>query len=214
MTATSTAPDAPRRERRDRTADVLRVAVAVVVGLLAGALTFVSQSSLPAWIDSIANSASGWSLVAALVVLLTTVDAWRGAVLAPVVMLALNAGYAVAAELDGLYYDARIWLVVAVVAGPAVGAASAVLRERTVRAGVAHGFLGGLLVAECVTAYATVLDSTSPVYWTLVGLGGLALLVRGARRPEARVGALVAFAVTLGGALLAGRVLEAAFHVV
>ena len=200
--------------RRDRRADVVRGVVTVVVGLLAGVATFWLQSALPSWIDSITNSASGWSFVAVGLVVVLTDDARRGALVGVVAFWLLNVGYYVGAELDGLYYDMRVWVVVAVLAGPVIGAASALLRRRTRGGALAHALLGGLFVAECFSSLATVADSTSPVYWVLVGLVGLALVARGlVRAPSARdrVQAAGLALLVVGAALLAGQVLNASY---
>ena len=177
--------------------------------------TFWLQGVLPSWIHSIANSASGWSLVAITLVVLLTDDVRRGALIGVAAFLLLNIGYGVGARIDGLYYDMRVWGVVAVIAGPVIGAASAVLRRRGLVSALSHTMLGGLFVVEGARSLVTVQESTSSVYWAAVIVLGVGAIVRGVLRADSTRDRLltVAFAGLLAGATWgAGHALEASFH--
>lgn len=185
------------QQRRGAGADLARAGFAAVVGFAFGWLTFDAQGFLPAWVSSVANSASGWTVVALLVVVLATDDWRRGAVLTTIVFVLLNVGYYVAADANGLFYDTRTWIVVSVLAGPPIGAAAAVLRERSVRGSVAVAFVGMLLLADGVHSLLTVSATTSSVYWSVVTVIGAGLVGWALKRGPGRRWVLVTLAVTV-----------------
>lgn len=189
---------------------------AVVVGgsLLLGALTSWAQGVLPDALASFANSPSGWTVLTALLVGTVRPSLPAGAVLGAASFVCLVLGYTVASELRGLSYDPVLWSVVGVVAGPFVGAAAAaVVGRRPLRAALGAGALAGVLVADAFYGLSVVADTTSPVYWTLCLLAGLALLVVTAvrLRTPTTVGAAVSTAVAATAVLSLGyAVLNAA----
>ncbi|MEO9248397.1 DUF6518 family protein [Citricoccus nitrophenolicus] len=60
--------------------------------------------------------------------------------------------------------------------GILVGLAAAWLRARGLRTALATAALAGVGVGESVYGLTVVADSTSQVYWSAIGLGGVALL--------------------------------------
>ncbi|PZR52834.1 hypothetical protein DNL40_10550 [Xylanimonas oleitrophica] len=141
-----------------------------------GMLTFPAQGFLPEALASFANSASGWTVLAASLVLWSRVGTWPAAVLGASSFVLLVLGYAVAADLAGAYYDPSFFGLVGVVVGPFVGVAAAWLRDRGYRAAVGAGLLGGICAGEAVYGLTVVGATTSPVYWTAIGAVGLALV--------------------------------------
>ena len=90
----------------------------------------------------------------------------------------LTLGYAAAAQLQGLFYDPTLFVVVGVVVGPFVGVATSWLRAvHPGRAAMGTALLAGIGVGEAVYGLTAVAETTSPVYWALIGAVALALLV-------------------------------------
>jgi len=163
-------------DRRPR-ATWLWVGAVVVASFLLGMLTFYAQGFLPdAW-RSFANSASGWTLLAALLVFCAQVSTRVAAVLGALSFLLLVLGYAAGAQLNGLSYSPVLFGVVGVVVGPFIGIAAAWLRARRVRAALATALLAGIFTGEAVYGLTVIADSTRPEYWVAIGVVGIVLLV-------------------------------------
>jgi len=163
-------------DRRPR-ATWLWVGAVVVASFLLGMLTFYAQGFLPdAW-RSFANSASGWTLLAALLVFCAQVSTRVAAVLGALSFLLLVLGYAAGAQLNGLSYSPVLFGVVGVVVGPFVGLAAAWLRARRVRAALATALIAGIFTGEAVYGLTVIADSTRPEYWVAIGVVGIVLLV-------------------------------------
>lgn len=145
--------------------------------LLLGVLTFYAQGSLPAAWSSFANSASGWTLLTALLVFASRSSTRLAAVLGALSFLVLVLGYTVAAELEGLSYSPLLFGVVGLVVGPFIGVAASWLWLRGMRAAVGTALLSGIFVGEAAYGLTVVADSTSPVYWVAIGTVGAILLV-------------------------------------
>ena len=157
--------------------DVARAAAVALSSLLLGALTFVAQGWLPDAVSSFANSASGWTLVT--VSLLTVVGAGpaAAALLGATSFVLLTVGYAAAAQLQGLSYDPTLFAVVGAVVGPFVGVATSWLRAvPSWRRALGTALLAGIGVGEASYGLTTVAETTSPVYWWLIGALALSLL--------------------------------------
>ncbi|NYE38936.1 hypothetical protein F4692_004091 [Nocardioides cavernae] len=189
-------------------ATALLVALAVVVAsLLLGGLTSLAQGWLPDALASFANSPSGWTLLTAMLVAAARPSPGGGAVLGALSFVSLVLGYTAASELRGLTYSPLLWGAVGVVAGPFVGAASAaVVGRRPVRAALGAGALAGVLLADGIYGLTVVAATTSPVYWSLCLLAGVALVVVVATRLRAWpvVAALVGCTALATGVLRAG----------
>jgi hypothetical protein len=173
-----------------------RAATVAVSSLLLGALTSLAQGWLPDAVSSFANSASGWTVVT--VLLLTGVRAGPAvaAVLGATSFVLLTVGYAAAAQLRGLFYDPTLFAVVGVVVGPFVGVATSWLRAQpSWRPALSTALLAGIGVGEASYGLTAVAETTSPVYWWLIGALGLSLLgtmllrrIQGMWRPMAVLG--------------------------
>ncbi|MBO1752588.1 hypothetical protein J4G33_12315 [Actinotalea sp. BY-33] len=155
-----------------------RVAVVVVASFLGGMATFFAQGLLPGALTSFANSASGWTLVTVLLLAWARVSTALSAVLGVASFALLTVGYSVSAQMQGLYYDPTLFVVVGVVVGPFIGVATSWLRaESGWRAAAGTALLAGIGLGEAVFGLTAVADTTSPVYWILIGVIGLGLLV-------------------------------------
>jgi len=154
----------------------VRIGIAVVLSFLLGGLTSYAQGFLPDAIISFANSASGWTVLTALLVYWSRARTGPAAVLGAVSFVLLVLGYMVAAQVRGFVYDPLLFSVVGVVVGPFVGAAASWLRATGVRAALGTALLSGIGVGESVYGLTIVRETTSPVYWTVIGIAGLALV--------------------------------------
>ncbi|MDP9829279.1 DUF6518 family protein [Kineosporia succinea] len=177
LTAPGSAPDrfretpgVPRQHRFGAVAEV------TALSFLIGGFTAYAQGFLPEAIGPVANSASGWTIVT--VALLWSVRARPPAamVLGAVSFVLLTLGYTMASGLRGHTYDPTLFGLVGVVAGPVVGLATAWLREQGLRAALATAVLSGIGIGEALYGLTVIADSTSPVYWSIVGLGGAGLV--------------------------------------
>ena len=186
-------------------------ASAVVAGsLVLGAATSWAQGVLPDALESFANSPSGWTLLTVLMVVAVRPPVALGAVLGVLSFVSLVLGYTVASEVRGLSYDPLFWSVVGVVAGPFVGAAAAALVGRhVIGTALGAGALAGALIADGIYGLTVVAGTTSPVYWVLCLVGGVALVGVVAVRLRTRV----AVVTLLATAVVATAVLSAGFAV-
>lgn len=186
----STPPTTHRDDRSgpaagDLRRDVQALVVVSAASLLVGGLTSVAQGVLPDWSSSFANSASGWTLVATLLVWWSRRRVVVSAVLGTASFVALVVGYTAASSLRGLSYDPTRFGVIAVLVGPVIGIAAVWLRSSGWRAIVAAAALAGVAVGEGIYGLTAIADTTSAVYWTVIGAVGLVLLavVVGRQRP-------------------------------
>lgn len=155
-----------------------RAAVVAVSSFLVGAVTLLAQGFLPDALTSFANSASGWTLVTVLLLTCTLVRPAIAAVLGATSFVLLTLGYAAAAPLRDLFYDPTLFALVGVAVGPFVGVATAWLRAvRPWQAALGTALLAGIGVGEAVYGLTAVADTTSPVYWVLIGAAAVALLI-------------------------------------
>jgi hypothetical protein len=170
----------PRTSVAVRTAGQLAVVVAAT--FLAGVLTFSAQGFLPESLQSFANSASGWTLVTAVVVWALRPASPTAAVLGAVGFVLLTLGYATAAAWQGLYYDPRFFAAVGLLVGPFVGLAATWLHRPGRPAAAGAALLAGIGIGESAYGLLHLSETTSPVYWAVIGVLGLALIVHTAVR--------------------------------
>lgn len=156
--------------------DLAAVLVVLVASLLLGGATSWAQGFLPEPLTPFANSASGWTLLTALLVWSERRGTATSGVLGLVSFVCLVLGYTAASTLRGLHYSPVRFGVIAVLAGPAVGVAAAWLRRHEWHAALGTGVLAGIAVGESIYGLTVVSATTGTLYWTLVGLIGLALL--------------------------------------
>lgn len=185
-----------------------RVASALLAGFALGGLTFVAQGVLPDAVESLANSASGWTLLTVLLVGWARQPPAWSAVVAAASFVLLVVGYSAAAMLQGLFYDPALFGTIGVLVGPFVGVATAWLRVgSSLQAAAGTALLVGIALGEAVYGLTVVATTTSPVYWIGIGLCGLALL-GGMLARRVRTAAGIATAVA-GAAIVAAMFLGA-----
>ncbi|KLN34544.1 hypothetical protein FB00_11940 [Cellulosimicrobium funkei] len=158
-----------------------RAAVVLVASFVLGGLTSYAQGFLPDAAAPFANSASGWTLLTALLVAwyarAPRARTWHAAVLGATSFVLLTLGYTVAADVRGFFYDPTMFGVVGLVVGPFVGVAAAWLWRAGVHAALGTAALAGIGVGESVYGLTTVVETTGATYWVVIGVVALILLV-------------------------------------
>lgn len=159
-------------------------AVVLVFSLVVGGLTSPAQGFLPSWVNSLANSAGGWSMLAFVAVWLSRARPLLGAVLGALSFVAMVEAYGVVSLWRGYFFAeplSSMWIPIGLVAGPFIGAAAALVRHAGRAATIAGvAVLSAVLVAEGIFGLTVVAATTSPVYWTLeivLAIGFLAAAV-------------------------------------
>jgi hypothetical protein len=157
-----------------------RLALAVVVGLVAGAATEWSVPHLPFALEPLGNTAAPWVLVACALAL-TARRTGESLMIAVLTLIALVLGFYVAEAYRGWpvsRHQVAFWCAASLAIGPLVGLATAWLRhrERTM-AGIGAGVLGGLLVGEAVHGLTKLSLSTPTLYWHVQLALGIGLTV-------------------------------------
>ncbi len=154
-----------------------RRVIVVVASLVLGGMTSFAQGWLPDSLNSLSNSSSGWTILTVVLILWSGFRFPVAAVAGAVSFVLLVVGYTIASELRGLTYNPTQWGVIGLLAGPFVGTATAWLRERDHRGALGTGLLAGIGIGEAVYGLTVVDDTTSPVYWTIIGVVGALLLI-------------------------------------
>lgn len=155
------------------------IAMAIIAGLLTGALTLAGQAVLPAEANRLANSGAIWVTVAFVVGTRTPTDP-IAALAGLVTLLAALAGYFVAAAVAGAGVSVSvvaIWAGTALVGGPLFGVAGrwwATASDR--RAALAVAALGGVYVAEGVWTL-LVVPHMVLAGWVSIGVGIVLVLI-------------------------------------
>ena len=146
-------------------------AIALLGGLLIGGLTSFGQLVLPPWVNSLSNSAGGWTMFAFLLIWLGRARPLLAALLGLIAFEALSEGYGVVTRWRGIPYSApfaSIWALVGLATGPVLGVAASLVRHGSAlwRAlGVTP--LAAVLLGEGIYGLRFISDTTSPVYWTI-----------------------------------------------
>ncbi|MFI6424543.1 DUF6518 family protein [Promicromonospora sp. NPDC050880] len=190
------------------TRPLVRALAVVALSFLLGGLTSYAQGFLPDSFASFANSASGWTVLTASLLYWSRMRTGPAAVLGAVSFVLLVLGYTVASQVRGLVYDPLLFSVVGVVAGPFVGMAAVWLRAAGVRAALGTALLAGIGAGEALYGLTVVRETTSPVYWTLIGVAGLALLAVMLVR---RIRGAVPVALAVAGTVVVGVAFVAAY---
>ena len=184
--------------------------VAVVAGLVAGAVTQLLQGILPAEVGSIANSATPWLAVAFGVGAIAP-RWWIAALAGAVALLAALVGYYGLVQVRyGYGVEVRgtvlLWLIAAVVGGPVFGVAGRWWRgDGPWRRAIGPALLGASAMAEGVyLAGIPTVASAAPLFVVV----GLLIPVLLGRRREDRIRGLVLLlpCVALGGAGFAATI--------
>ncbi len=209
MTSGSTvgerAPE-PSEERRV----AVGLALAVAAGLAVGVATAYFQGWLGDGLNSLANSAGPWSLVAFLVARFER-RVWRAVLAASLTLACCEIGYAIATELKGgsnATSTVVFWLTAAVLAGPPLGVAAAWSAGTGVRRPVGFAVIAGVLIGEGIYGWTTVADTTDWRYWaveTALGAAIAAWAVVTGRTATGRALALTAAVATAAVVFAAGR---------
>jgi hypothetical protein len=188
----------------------------IVMGsLVVGGLTSVAQGALPDSLRSVANSPSGWTLLTVVMISVARLRLLPAACFGAVCFVCLVLGYTFVSELRGLSYSPARWGAVGLLVGPVVGwSTSAAFDVRALLSVLGSSLIAGIAITDAVYGLTVIADTTSPVYWWIAALAGVAFLVLvDARRQVSRrfvavqVGFTFAWVAvgTAGYALLNGR---------
>jgi len=160
---------------------IFRALLIAVVSFVLGGLTSVGQEFLPPSISSVANSSGSWVAICFAVIYFSKTRGWIAAPLGIVAFIALNEGYGLVTRLKGFDYGVlfdNFWTLIAIVAGPIVGLAAAWLRSRSaVLRALGSAVPSAVLIGEGVYGLIYVSDTTSPVFWTIELIAGVALVL-------------------------------------
>jgi hypothetical protein len=157
-----------------------RLTLALVVGLLAGAITEglvlrITFSLLP-----LTNTAAPWVLIA-FALALTSRRLGEAVALAVVALLGLVLGFYLAQSTRGWevsHHQLAFWFVASFVAGPLIGLGADRLRRGSpLEAGAGAGVLGGVLVGEAVYGIRKLTYSAPHPYWRVQLVLGVVLAV-------------------------------------
>lgn len=194
-----------------------RSGLVLTSSLLLGGLTSWGQSALPAPLAPFANSASGWTIVTALLLWRIRSSPGATALLGAIAFAGLTLGYGMISSARGFAFDPTFWVAVGLVAGPIVGAAVSFGRNGDDGVGsICRGLLIGIVAGDGIYGLTMVAETTGPEYWvaalSLAAIALLASLPPILRRPRlvalllgstAAVAAAYPFAlIALGGLLL------------
>lgn len=182
----------------------------VVASVLLGGLTSFAQGALPESFSSVANSASGWTVLIVVIVFLARFRPSQAALAAAVSFVLLVVGYTIASELRALSYSPTRWAVIGVVAGPFIGLATAWLRGRGTRAALGTAVIASVLIGDGLHGLTVLGETTSAVYWStaiIVGVGLLAVMLAW------RVRGAVPIAMTIIATIVGSGVLLGLYHV-
>jgi Family of unknown function (DUF6518) len=159
----------------------LPVLIVVVGSVIVGALTSPAQQYLPDAVQSFANSAGGWSMLAFLLVWLSRSRVVLGAVLGAVAFVLMVESYGEVSALRGYFFAAPFtsyWDAVGLVAGPILGAGAALVRYGSRRCAIVSvAVLSSVMVAESLYGLTIIRGSTSPIYWSLQIAAAVGFLV-------------------------------------
>ncbi|MBB5843509.1 putative membrane protein YeaQ/YmgE (transglycosylase-associated protein family) [Conyzicola lurida] len=156
------------------------IAVAAASALFGGATSF-AQTFLPDVLRPFANSASGWTLLTAMVVAECRARTVPSAVFGAVSFVALVLGYQIVSGLRGSADEQTLFLIIGIVVGPFVGVAASWFHRDGWRALLGSGILSGIAVGEGVYGLVLISDTTGWFYWTIIAVIGLVLLILTAR---------------------------------
>jgi hypothetical protein len=161
----------------DRTATwLLRALIVVAASFAIGCLESWAQGFLPDALRPLSNSASGWTLVTALLVFWSRTTTRIAAVLGAISFVLLVAGYSIVSDARGFSYSPAKWSAIGLIVGPFVGVAASWLRTRDIRAALGGGLLAGIAFGDALYGLTAVTDTTGVTYWIVAGCLGLALI--------------------------------------
>ena len=184
---------------------MLAVAGVAVASYFLGGLTSPAQEYLPDEISPFANSSSGWTMLTFLLIWQSRLPPLWAAVSGAIAFVLMVDGYRIVSEWRGYGYGAPfqdIFTFIGIVVGPVIGVSAALLRYGSPTwKTISIVPLTSVLIGEGVYGLTVVGDTTSPVYWSLIIVSGLAITVIHlvVQRPGSRL-ILITCALTVVGA--------------
>jgi hypothetical protein len=173
-----------------------------------GGLTSFAQTILPDAFRPFANSASGWTLLAFLLVYAGRARLLLGTILGVVACVGLVEGYAIVSNLRGFYYSyTGIFALVGLAAGPVLGFSASLARRgaglcrRRLWRVLGLSPLCAVLTGDGVFGLRYVRESTGTFYWILtIVLGIFVLLLANLKIQPGLLGTVLSVVVTALGA--------------
>lgn len=184
---------------------LLAVAGVAVASYVLGGLTSPAQKYLPEQISPFANSSSGWTSLTFLLIWLSRLHLLWAAFSGAVAFVLMVDGYRIVSEWRGYDYGEPfqdIFTFIGIVVGPVIGVSAALLRYGSPAwKALSIVPLTSVLIGEGIYGLTVVGDTTSPVYWSLIIVAGIAITVAHlvVQRPGTRL-ILVVSALTVAGA--------------
>jgi hypothetical protein len=161
------------------------LAVTLVGAALVGGLSSFGQTYLPAWVNSLCNSAGGWSMFTFLLVWASRAKPVFGAILGVAAFEIMLESYAAVSAWRGFFYAnplSNTFTLPGIFAGIILGVGAALVAQNTGRLVVLGVVpLTAVLVLEGIYGLTLLSSSTSPVYWTIEIVLGAAFLVLAVR---------------------------------
>ena len=156
------------------------VIVAVLAGIVGGALTEGLVLRVSHQLEPLTQTAAPWVIVVSAVALLAR-NIREAVVLSVITFLALVLGFYLAQETRGWsvsHHQAAFWFAASFVAGPLIGLAVGWLRYSSrLLGGVGAGLIGGIFVGEAIYGLRERSLSTSAAYWHVQIVVGVVLWV-------------------------------------
>jgi hypothetical protein len=177
----SAAATSPAWYRETPASTARAAAIALLGALLIGGLTSLGQKYLPPSVNSLSNSAGGWTAFTFLLVWLSRARPLLAGILGIVAFEAMTEAYGLVTTWRG--YGATppfgsIWSVVGLLAGPVIGVAASFARYASpLWRALGVAVLSAVLVGEGLYGLVSLLGSTSPVYWWIEVIAGVGFLV-------------------------------------
>lgn len=162
--------------------DALRAALIVLVAAaVTGGLTSVGQQYLPDELRSLANASGTWFAVIVGALVVARPRPVLAIILGVLGLIVMNEAYGVVSRGRGFYYGgglSSIWNQIALLVGPVAGIAATWLRSpRPVLVALGASAPSAVLVGEGLYGLTVVIDTTSPVFWTIELAAGIGLIV-------------------------------------
>lgn len=177
--------------------------IVIAASLVLGGLTSYGQTFLPSALHSFANSAGGWTILTFGLIWLVRLKPLPAAVLGTVSFVLLIEGYRIVSGWRGFFYAEPFqdtFTIIGVVAGPIVGLSAALVRSGPASwKPLAAAPVAAVLIGEGVYGLTIVAATTSPVYWVLQIVLGVALATATALAARPRIMPIVLGSVVTAG---------------
>ncbi|WP_141363772.1 DUF6518 family protein [Glutamicibacter uratoxydans] len=172
--------------------------------LVLGGLTSPAQQYLPEFMNSFANSCSGWVLLVSLVIWFSRLRPLPASAAGAAAFVLMVEGYRIVSQWRGFYYGEPFqdrFTVIGVAVGPIIGLSIALLRYGT-RAWRTLAVIpvSTVLLGEGIYGLTVISETTSPIFWWLMiaAAATFSLLVFWRQRPAPKIAVPAVLLIMLG----------------